>query len=108
MSYRKTRRSKETLARMRAGKDAARMGGLADCGIVLQGKGDNMDTGKLIIAAEREISRILAKLESDTGMVLDSIGVNDIEVTTFSDDRPQWLRIVTLEMKRLPGTRWAK
>lgn len=67
-----------------------------------------MNTGKLITAAEKEISDILAKLETDTGMVLESINVNDIEVTTFTDDRPQLLRSVSLEMKRLPGTRWSK
>lgn len=67
-----------------------------------------MDTGKLIGAAEKEIAGILAKLESDTGMVLDLIGVNDIEVTTFTDASPQWLRNVAIEMIRLPGTKWSQ
>ena len=66
------------------------------------------DTNKLISAAEKEISKVLAKLEADTGMVLDSLNVRDIEVTTFVDDRAQWLRSVSIEMKRLPGTRWDK
>lgn len=65
-------------------------------------------TGSIIAAAEKEIARVLAKLESDTGMVLETIDVRDIEVTTLGDDRPQWLRRVAIEMKRLPGTRWSQ
>lgn len=64
------------------------------------------DTNKLITAAEKEISKVLAKLEADTGMVLDNLKVRDMEVTTIDDPRPQWLRRVAIEMKRLPGTRW--
>jgi hypothetical protein len=64
------------------------------------------DTNKLITAAEKEISKVLAKLEADTGMVLDRLEVRDTEVTTIGDPRPQWLRRVMIEMKRLPGTRW--
>lgn len=65
-----------------------------------------MNTGKLISTAEKEIAGILARLESDTGMVLENIELRDIEVTTFGDFRQELLRSVTLEMKRLPGTRW--
>lgn len=64
------------------------------------------DTNKLITEAETEIAKVLAKLETDTGMVLDRLEVRDTEVTTFGDRRPQWLRRVVIEMKRLPGTRW--
>lgn len=65
------------------------------------------DTNKLITEAEQEISKVLAKLEVETGMVLDRLDVRDTEVTTYGDPRPQWLRHVAIEMKRLPGTRWA-
>lgn len=64
------------------------------------------DTNKLITAAEKEISKVLAKLEVDADMVLDRLEVRDMEVTTIGDPRPQWLRRVVIEMKRLPGTRW--
>lgn len=60
------------------------------------------DLGK----AEQEINRILHQLEVDTGQIVDSIGLSDIDVTTIDDDRPQWLRCVRIELKRLPGTRW--
>lgn len=64
------------------------------------------DTNNLITAAEKEISKVLAKLEADTGMVLDMLEVRDTEVTRMGDQRPQLLRRVVLDMKRLPGTRW--
>ena len=64
------------------------------------------ETDRLISTAEGEIAKILAKLEADTGTVLDMIEVRDIEITTMGDDREQWLRRVIIEMKRLPGTRW--
>lgn len=66
------------------------------------------DINKLITEAERKIASVLAEIESDTGMVLDTLEIKDIEVTQFTDDRPQWLRSVYIEMKRLPGTRWDK
>jgi hypothetical protein len=64
------------------------------------------DTNKLITEAEMKISKVLAKLEADTGTVLERIEVRDTEVTTVGDRRPQWLRRVFIEMKPLPGTRW--
>lgn len=67
-----------------------------------------VDTNKIITAAENKIATILAQLEAETGMLLESIQVRDLEVTTYKDQRPQWLRRVVIEMKRLPGTRWGK
>lgn len=64
------------------------------------------DPNSLIDAAEREIARVLAKLESDTGMVLNNICVRDTDVTQIQDVGPRWLRRVVIEMNRLPGTRW--
>lgn len=64
------------------------------------------DKDKLITVAEREIAKIMAALESDTGMVLDTINVRDIEITEYGDDRQQLLRKVLIKMKRRPGTRW--
>jgi hypothetical protein len=64
------------------------------------------DTNKMIAAAEHEIANVLRTLETDTGMVLDTIDVTNIEVTVMTDDRPQWLRRLNIEMKRLPETKW--
>ena len=67
-----------------------------------------MSTAEKISAAEHKIAAILEKLEAETNMVLDTIKVKDIEVTTLTDDRPQWIRHMRIEMYRLPGTRWGK
>jgi hypothetical protein len=61
-----------------------------------------------LIATEKEISRLLAKLEADTDMVVDRLELQDTETTAIGDTRPQLLRRVVIEMKRLPGTRWAQ
>jgi len=64
------------------------------------------ENNQLIKNAEKQISDILQKLELDTDMVLDSISVNDIDVTQMNDDRPQLLRLLRIDMKRLPNTKW--
>lgn len=64
------------------------------------------DTNKLITDAEKEISRVLEKLEASTGMVLDRLELRDTEVTSIGDNRPQLIRHIVVEMKRLPGTCW--
>jgi hypothetical protein len=56
--------------------------------------------------AQKAIARILAKLEADTGSVVRSVTIKDIDVTTFGDDRIQMQRLVALDLERLPGTRW--
>ena len=66
-----------------------------------------VDADELIAEAEREVSRILAKLEADTGMLLEQLEIRDYDVTTIGDKRQQLLRRVKVQMKRLPGTRWA-
>lgn len=60
----------------------------------------------LVTEAEKRISKMLAELERQMDGVVESIEIRDIEITTCSDDRPQWQRRVLIEMKRLPGTRW--
>jgi hypothetical protein len=64
------------------------------------------DTEELITAAEKEVTRILAILEADTSMVIDRVVIREMDVTVVGDLRPQWIRSVVIEMKRLPGTRW--
>ena len=61
-----------------------------------------------ISTAEKEIAKILEKLESDTDMVLDKIEVIDVNMIRVGDDREQWLRRVVVGMKRRPGTRWGQ
>ena len=66
-----------------------------------------VDADELIAEAEREVSRILAKLEADTGMLLEQLEIRDYDVTTIEDKRQRLLRHVKVQMKRPPGTRWA-
>ena len=59
-----------------------------------------------ITIIEQSIARILSDMEKTTGQLVDSLELVDIDVTTASDDRPQILRTVRIELKRLPGTKW--
>lgn len=63
-------------------------------------------TDELIYAAQKDISNILAKLEIDTGMLVETIVVHDIDITSFNDKLPQIHRSVLIEMKRMPGQHW--
>lgn len=56
--------------------------------------------------AERKIAVILQQLEIDTGDVVESIGVYDIETTQIESDRTQILRQVLIITHRFPGSRW--
>ncbi len=67
-----------------------------------------LNTNKLITDTEREIAKVLAKLETDTGMVVDTVEVKDINVTELGDSRTQLMRRVAIEMKRIPGARWSQ
>jgi hypothetical protein len=59
-----------------------------------------------ISEAERQIAKILCALEKDTGQVVESVNINDIEITSIGDDRQQFQRSISIEVKRLPGTHW--
>ena len=60
----------------------------------------------LIVKAEKEISLILKKLEKDTVSLVESVSVQDIEITTFSDIEPEYQRQVLIEIRRSPGSNW--
>lgn len=57
--------------------------------------------------AEKKIALILQQLEADTGEVVESIGVYDIETTQIESDRAEFSRRVLITTHRLPGSRWA-
>jgi hypothetical protein len=61
----------------------------------------------LLNEAERAINQILAKLEADTGQIVDEIALEDIEITNIGSPRHELNRRVVLTLKRLPGTLWA-
>jgi len=59
-----------------------------------------------VCAAEKEITRILMRLEQDTDSVIERVNIIDIDITTAGDDRPRLARRIQIDMARLPGTRW--
>lgn len=60
----------------------------------------NIDT------AENEINGILRELEIDTGSVVESISMNDIDITSLGDDRQVLGRSVKVVLRPLPGSKW--
>ncbi|WP_407280593.1 hypothetical protein U5817_09935 [Aromatoleum evansii] len=65
-----------------------------------------MDTNRRIIEAEKQIAAILAKLESETGMIVERLSVENIETTGIDDVRRQLSRRVEIEMMMQPGSNW--
>lgn len=57
--------------------------------------------------AVRDINDTLSALERDTGCVVEDVGLQRTEVTTYSDDNARHRISVTIELKRLPGHNWA-
>jgi hypothetical protein len=60
-----------------------------------------------INAAEIKIATILRDLEASTGQLVETIKIENLDVTTRNDTRQEWMRSVHIELKRLPGTKWA-
>jgi len=56
--------------------------------------------------AELAIARILATLEKETGALVRDISIRDFDITTFADERPQFIRQVCIRLEPLPGTHW--
>jgi hypothetical protein len=66
-----------------------------------------MNTDDQVKAAEKRISVILSNLEHETGSVVRTLDLQDIDITKMNDSRKQLVRCVKIEMERLPGTKWA-
>lgn len=64
------------------------------------------NSNELITTAEKEITKILEKLEIDTGMVIDRLTIDDITGSQIGDERPRLYRRLMIGMMRLPGTKW--
>lgn len=58
--------------------------------------------------AEREIANILKRLEQETDCIVDSVSLDDIDVTNMDSERPTIERTVTIETHRLPGNSWGQ
>lgn len=59
-----------------------------------------------ITEAERKIAAILKQLEVDTGNVVDTVELEDMEATTMGSDRREYVRKVVITTHRLPGNHW--
>ena len=58
--------------------------------------------------AEKQIAQILCQLETEQGVLVDSVSINDVEVTRFEDNRRQNQRTICIETHRLPGHNWGQ
>ena len=58
--------------------------------------------------AEAEIARILKILEYKTDSLVRRVNVENNDVTTCCDRRPQWSRRVVIELDPRPGTQWGQ
>lgn len=64
------------------------------------------NTNQLIENAENQIVDILKKLEQDTGMQVENISLEDIDITTLIDKTPQYLRSIKITMEKPPKISW--
>jgi hypothetical protein len=56
--------------------------------------------------AERVIAGILAQVEKQYDSFIEEVIINNTEITTLGDIRPQLLRKVHIKIKPRPGTGW--
>ncbi len=56
---------------------------------------------------ERQIAQLLAKLETETEMLVESIEISDIDVTCYGDKGRRLSRRVVIELSRPPGHQWS-
>ena len=64
------------------------------------------NTNEQIETAEKRIARILADLEHETGMLIGSLKIADIEITEMNADRREFNRRVQIDIKPMPGHNW--
>ncbi|HEU4708748.1 MAG TPA: hypothetical protein VFS17_05495 [Methylophilaceae bacterium] len=64
------------------------------------------DATEKIIQAEHKIAAILADLEKETGMLVDSISMSTIEITRIESLGREYQCKVDISMLRLPGHDW--
>jgi hypothetical protein len=60
-----------------------------------------------IYFAQSAINAILADLEKRTGLLVESLSIEDIDVTEMGDSNQQVIRSAKVKMKSIPGQRWA-
>jgi hypothetical protein len=63
-----------------------------------------VNKGELVVKAEQEISAILAKLEQDLGMAVDSIELQTIDVSSINSK--EYVKRVVIEMHKQSMAHW--
>lgn len=66
-----------------------------------------MTDSERIEQAERAIGAILAELERDVDMLVESVDVVDVEIMRLDSTRKEFHRRVELKLQRRPGTHWS-
>lgn len=56
--------------------------------------------------AEAAIGKILADLEAKTGVWVERVDVESVDVTRIRDDRPRLMRTARIVSKARPGSDW--
>lgn len=57
--------------------------------------------------AQRQIAAILAELEKSTGQLVDGVRVESLDIRSYADPAPKWLRFVEIDMRPIPGSQWS-
>lgn len=58
--------------------------------------------------AQNKINQILKDLEYATDCVVDSISLDQLDVTSVNSDRQELIVGVVIELKRNPGHKWCQ
>lgn len=57
--------------------------------------------------AEKEIGQILARLEKETGQIVEDVFLTKINVTTLDDKAERMAMSFRVHLKRIPGHDWS-
>lgn len=60
-----------------------------------------------VYEAQKAINKILSELEKDTGCIVIEVTLQEIEVTSSSDQRRLMNKTVIVDIERTPGSDWS-
>lgn len=58
--------------------------------------------------AQNAINAILSDLEKRTGLLVESLSIEDIDITEMQGSNQQIIRSAKIKLKPMPGSIWAK
>ena len=65
------------------------------------------DDAQKINETQKQIAQALAALERDTGLEVESISIESVEVTNINSTRQEFVRTVHIRPRVRPGVGWA-